>query len=139
MKGIISTLFFVGIISIAANAASKPSPMRGWKVSKVLDAYVRSVSAGESQLVEHLFRDDLEYYVNDRAERHSKKEMVKFLKSMKGHTYDCETAYSVLDETTTNCLAKMTMRFQTFTRTDYIYLSSTDEGWKVCKILVGNS
>jgi len=139
MKGIISTLFFVGIITIAANAASKPSPMRGWKVSKVLDAYVRSVSAGESQLVEHLFTDDLEYYVNDRAERHSKKEMVKFLKSMKGHTYDCETACSVLDETTTNCLAKMTMRFQTFTRTDYIYLSSTDEGWKVCKILVGNS
>lgn len=138
MKGIISTLFFVGIISIAANAASKPSPMRGWKVFQVLDAYVKSVSAGESQLVEHLFTDDLEYYVNDRAERHSKKEIVKFLKSIKGHTYDCETSYSVLDETTTNCLAKMTMRFQTFTRTDYIYLSSTDEGWKVRKILVGN-
>lgn len=139
MKGIISTLFCVGIISIAVNAASKPSPMRGWKAAKVLDAYVKSVTAGESQLVEHLFTDDLEYYVKDGEGRKSKKEVIKFLKSMKGHTYDCETSYSVLDETTTNCLAKMTMQFQTFTRTDYIYLSSTDEGWKVCKILVGNS
>ncbi|MNE57690.1 putative lumazine-binding protein [compost metagenome] len=139
MKRIVSTLFFACIISIVASAASKPSPMRDWKVSKVVDAYVKSVSEGESQLVEHFFANDFEYYLNDRKERYSKKEIVRFLKSMTGHTYDCVTDYSILDENSTTCLAKMTMHFQTFIRTDYIYLSSTDEGWKVCKILVGHS
>jgi len=137
MKRITTTLLFIWAMGIVANAASKPNPMRTWNAAKIIDTYVKTVSEGEVQWVEHLFTNDVEYQTDGRHERHGKKEIVRFLKTMAGHTYDCVTRYSVLDEDATACMAKMTMQFETFTRTDYIYLSATDDGWKIRKILVG--
>lgn len=130
-------LSLTGLSSILLSAGPKPNPMGGWNADKVMDNYVKTVSEGKTQWVEHLFTNDVEYQTDGRNERHGKKEILKFLKAMTGNRYDCVAQYRVLDEDATACIAKMTMQFETFTRTDYIYLSATNDGWKIRKILVG--
>lgn len=58
-----------------------------------------------------------------------------FLKATKGLKYDCKTSYEILDEAGQTCIAKTTMKFDNFTRVDYITLSKSQDGWQVSKVL----
>ncbi|MDF2851415.1 MAG: hypothetical protein K0S31_2100 [Sphingobacterium multivorum] len=136
MNKITILLLLICALNMAGYATSKPNPMRTWNAGEVMEAYVKTVSQGEPEWVEHLFMDYFEYYLHATNERYTKKHFVKFLKSMSGYRYDCKTDYTVLDENASACIAKMTMQFENFTRTDYIYLRATQSGWQVSKVLV---
>ena len=63
------------------------------------------------------------------------KKRLKFLKNTKGCKFDCHTKSQILDETGKSCVAKATMKFNHFTRVDYITLNKTIDGWKVSKVV----
>ncbi|MCW8311148.1 nuclear transport factor 2 family protein [Sphingobacterium thalpophilum] len=139
MKKTLVLLLLIWAGISAVHATSKSSPLRTWNAVSVIGAYVNTISIGDVQWVEHLFTDDFDYHLDKTKQRYSKKQFVKFLKSMADHSYDCVTEFALLDETPVACMAKMTLQFETFTRTDYIYMLSTAEGWKISKILVSHA
>lgn len=53
-------LSLTGLSSILLSAGPKPNPMGGWNADKVMDNYVKTVSEGKTQWVEHLFTNDVE-------------------------------------------------------------------------------
>lgn len=130
----IATLFTLAF-GFNASAAEKANPLKNLDATKIALTYVEAISLGNTEFNKHLFTSDFEYRnaINDQVS--SRSEYLAFLKANKGLKYNCETSYEILDQAGTTSVAKSTMKFEKFTRVDYITMVQTVDGWKVSKVV----
>ncbi|MFD1772294.1 nuclear transport factor 2 family protein [Sphingobacterium suaedae] len=137
MKKIVTSIAaaLIMITSLNAFAAEKANPLKNVESAKIITTYLEATTLGSVDMNKFLFSEDFEYRNTANGDTFGKKEYTKFLKAHKGITFDCETAYEILDQSGQACVAKATMKFANFTRVDYITLDQTEDGWKVSKVV----
>ncbi|QBQ42879.1 hypothetical protein E2P86_17740 [Sphingobacterium psychroaquaticum] len=137
MKRTVTTIAaaFIMIASFSSFAAEKANPLRNLDSKNIVLSYLEATTAGNVVWNKHLFAEDFTYSNVANGDNFSKKQYRAFLKATKGLKYDCTTTYEILDEAGQTCMAKATMKFDNFTRVDYITLSKSQEGWQVSKVL----
>ncbi|WDF69454.1 nuclear transport factor 2 family protein [Sphingobacterium oryzagri] len=123
------------IATLSSFAAENFNPLKHVATAKILTTYLEATTLGSTDLNKFLFADDFEYRNSANGDSFNKKEYTAFLKAHKGIQFDCETTYEILDESGQACVAKATMKFENFTRVDYITLNQSEEGWKVSKVV----
>ncbi len=123
------------IATFSSFAAENFNPLKHVATAKILTTYLEATTLGSTDLNKFLFADDFEYRNSANGDSFNKKEYTAFLKAHKGIQFDCETTYEILDESGQACVAKATMKFENFTRVDYITLNQSEEGWKVSKVV----
>ncbi|AMR30205.1 hypothetical protein A0256_01610 [Mucilaginibacter sp. PAMC 26640] len=64
----------------------------------------------------------------------SKKEMMDFFKADKNVEQSCTTSTSIVESNADVKLVKVDMKFQEFTRTNYVTLANTGDGWKITNV-----
>lgn len=138
MKTIITTtltlcMSFTMFCSLAAESAN---PLKNRKTTEILAYYVEAITLGNLDFNNQLFTNDFEYQnTSNSPQKINKKTYVNYLKQNKGLKYDCKTTYHILDETSDTCIAKAVMKFEHFTRIDYITLRRGTENWQVSKVV----
>jgi len=133
MKKILSTIATAFLIMISLSSFANPLKEKDSKV--IITSYVEAITLGSDVYNKYLFCDDFEYSNTANRDKFNKRQYLKFLKNTKGCKFDCHTKYQILDETGKSCVAKATMKFNHFTRVDYISLNKTIDGWKVSKVV----
>jgi len=99
-----------------------------------LDHYVAVTTEGESAGVEQLFAKDFNQKVQSaNAKTNSRDEVVKYLKKQKGEKLNCALSTEILEESVDYMVAKVTLKFENFTKTDLVTLEREGSGWKVSK------
>ena len=99
-----------------------------------LDHYVAVTTEGESAGVEQLFAEDFNQKIQaSNAQNHSRNEVVKSLKKQKGEKLNCAVSTDILGESTDYMVAKVTLKFENFTKTDLVTLERVGNNWKVSK------
>ncbi|MGE8379445.1 MAG: nuclear transport factor 2 family protein [Sphingobacterium sp.] len=99
-----------------------------------LDHYVAVTTEGESAGVEQLFAKDFNQKVQSaNAKTNSRDEVVKYLKKQKGEKLNCAVSTEILEESVDYMVAKVTLKFENFTKTDLVTLEREGSGWKVSK------
>ena len=131
---IASVLFTVMTLSTSANAATY-NPLKEKDSKAIITTFIETITSGSDLYNKYLFTADFEYKNSANNHQFTKSQYLGFLKQTKGFKYNCETEYQILDEVGKSCVAKAIMRFENFTRVDYITLNKTDEGWKVSKVV----
>ncbi|WP_426790661.1 nuclear transport factor 2 family protein [Sphingobacterium sp. WOUb80] len=99
-----------------------------------LDHYVAVTTEGESAGVEQLFAEDFSQKIQaSNAQNHSLNEVVKSLKKQKGEKLNCTVSTDILEESADYMVAKVTLKFENFTKTDLVTLERVGNDWKVSK------
>lgn len=137
MKKTIATITtaVIMLLSFSSNAAEIENPLKDHNSVNLVNVYLEAITLGSTDLNKYLFADDFEYRNTSNNDSFNKRQYTNYLKENKGVTFDCQTAYEILDESGQACVAKATMTFDTFTRVDYITLSQNEDGWKVSKVV----
>ncbi|WP_270087997.1 nuclear transport factor 2 family protein [Sphingobacterium sp. SYP-B4668] len=138
MKNIIKPLVtaLLLVTTLSSFAMEKVNPLKNLNSMSIVKTYLQATTLGNIDFNEHLFATDFQYQTTTNLEvKTNKKQYCAFLKANKGLTYDCETAYEILDESGDCCVAKATMKFKNFTRIDYITLCRTQGTWQVSKVV----
>lgn len=137
MKSTITTIAtaLLVISTFSSFASTKHNPLKKLSSFSIINTYLEATTTGNNELNKFLFADDFEYRNSMHKKSYGKKEYTGFLKKNKGLKYDCVTQYEILDESGDACIAKATMTFKNFTRTDYITLNRDNDGWKVSKVV----
>ncbi|PRD48630.1 hypothetical protein [Sphingobacterium haloxyli] len=130
----IATAFIV-LTSFNSFAAKKVNPLRDLNSINIVLTYLEAATAGSIEFNKFLFSDDFEYRNTANNVCYNKKTYTSFLKKNKGLRFNCETTYEMLDECGKACVAKAIMKFDNFTRIDYITLNHSQDGWKVSKVV----
>lgn len=136
MKTTLTTIAtaFIIVTSFSSFAAEKPNPLKSAASDKVVTTYLEATTLGSIDMNKFLFADDFEYRNVNNDECVNKKQYTKFLHANKGIQFNCETSYDILSQDGKVCMAKATMKFDNFTRVDYITLNKSEDGWKVSKV-----
>ncbi|CAM3646022.1 nuclear transport factor 2 family protein [Sphingobacterium prati] len=97
-----------------------------------LDHYVAVTTAGESAGVEQLFAEDFNQKIQaTNTQSHSRDAVIKSLKKQKGEKLNCVVSTDILEESAGYMIAKVTMKFEDFTKTDLLTLVREGNDWKV--------
>ncbi|TCR11367.1 putative lumazine-binding protein [Sphingobacterium sp. JUb78] len=96
-----------------------------------IDHYVAVMTAGQSAGVEQLFTSDFKQKVQASEDKtNSRSEVVSFLKKQKGEQLNCKISTTILQESVEYMIAKVTMEFENFTKTDLVTLVNEGGNWK---------
>ncbi|OFV19326.1 hypothetical protein HMPREF3127_05105, partial [Sphingobacterium sp. HMSC13C05] len=99
-----------------------------------LEHYVAVTTAGETAGVEQLFAEDFNQKIQaSNAQSNSRSEVVKSLKKQKGEKLNCTVSTDILEESADYMVAKVTLKFENFTKTDLVTLERVGNDWKVSK------
>ncbi|MGJ1195528.1 hypothetical protein ACR777_00190 [Sphingobacterium spiritivorum] len=138
MKTIIKTIAtaLLLITSFSSFANENPDPLKNMNSMAIVRTFLEASTLGQATLNEELLAKDFQYYSASAPDiTYNKKQYSEFLKSTKGLKYNCKTSYQILDESGNHCVAKVIMKFDTFTRVDYITLNRSTDSWKVSKVV----
>lgn len=65
---------------------------------------------------------------------YGKKQMLDFLSKIKNVEEDCITSTSTFESNTNVTVVKVDMQFSTFTRSNYVTIANTGNGWKIINV-----
>ena len=99
-----------------------------------LEHYVAVTTEGESAGVEQLFSEDFNQKIQaSNAQSYSRSAVIKSLKKQKGEQLNCQVSTQVIEESAYYMVAKVTLKFEDFTKTDLVTLVREGNGWKLSK------
>jgi len=142
MKALVKTFTAAALIAVSTFAMAAEGP--GAKATKAdvnlstadlaLDHYVVVTTAGESAGVEQLFAEDFNQKIQaSNTQSNSRSGVVKLLKKQKGEKLNCTVSIDILEESADYMVAKVTLKFENFTKTDLVTLERVGNDWKVSK------
>jgi len=142
MKTLVKT--FVAAALIAVSTFAMAAEGSGAKATKAnvnlftadfaLEHYVAVTTEGESAGVEQLFAEDFNQKIQStNTQSNSRSEVVKCLKKQKGEKLNCTVSTAIIEESADYMVAKVTLKFENFTKTDLVSLERVGNDWKVSK------
>ncbi|MGJ1193302.1 nuclear transport factor 2 family protein [Sphingobacterium siyangense] len=142
MKALVKTFAAAALIAVSTFAMAAEGP--GAKTTKAninlstadfaLEHYVAVTTAGESAGVEQLFANDFNQKIQaTNVQSNSRSEVVKSLKKQKGEKLNCRVSTAIIEESADYMVAKVTLKFENFTKTDLVTLERVGNDWKVSK------
>jgi len=142
MKTLVKTFAAAALIAVSTFARAAEGP--GSKSAKAnvnlstadfaLEYYVAVTTQGESAGVEQLFAEDFSQKVQSaNAKTNSRSALIKSLKKQKGEKLNCTVTTDILEESADYMVAKVTLKFEDFTKTDLVTLVREGNVWKVSK------
>jgi len=140
MKTLVKTFAAAALIAVSTFAMAAEGP--GSKLAKAnvnlstadfaLEHYVAVTTEGESAGVEQIFASDFSQKVQaSNAKTNSRDQVVKSLKKQKGEKLNCTVTTDIIEESADYMVAKVTMKFENFTKTDLVTLVREGNNWKV--------
>ncbi|QIH35516.1 nuclear transport factor 2 family protein [Sphingobacterium sp. DR205] len=140
MNTLVKTFVAAALIAVSTFAMAAEGP--GSKTVKAnvnlstadfaLDHYVAVTTVGESAGVEQLFAEDFSQKVQSaNAKTNSRDQVVKYLKKQKGEKLNCVVSTDIIEESADYMVAKVTLKFEDFTKTDLVTLVREGNNWKV--------
>ncbi|WP_156167660.1 nuclear transport factor 2 family protein [Sphingobacterium sp. Ag1] len=139
MKTLVKTFAAAALIAVStfAMAAEGPGAKTNVNLSTAdfaLEHYVAVTTEGESVGVEQLFAADFNQKIQaTNAQSNSRSEVVKSLKKQKGEKLNCTVSTDIIEESADYMVAKVTLKFENFTKTDLVTLERVGNDWKVSK------
>jgi hypothetical protein len=142
MKTLVKTFAAAALIAVSTFAMAAEGP--GTKSAKAninlstadfaLEHYVAVTTEGESAGVEQLFAEDFNQKIQaSNGQSNSRSEVVKSLKKQKGEKLNCTVSTDILEESADYMVAKVTLKFENFNKTDLVTLERVGNNWKVSK------
>ncbi|RKE52770.1 nuclear transport factor 2 family protein [Sphingobacterium detergens] len=140
MKALVKTFAAAALIGVSTFAMAAEGP--GSKSAKAnvnlstadfaFEHYVAVTTEGESAGVEQLFAEDFSQKIQtSNAQSHSREAVVKSLKKQKGEKLNCTVTTDIIEESVDYMIAKVTLKFENFTKTDLVTLVREGNSWKV--------
>lgn len=101
-----------------------------------LNHYIEVVSQGKVAQIEQLFDEQFTYSISNqgKVKAHNRKDLIDYLKEGKYIVQDCITSYELIEQTDDYSLARVEMKYDNFTKVDYVTLSRGIDGWKVSQV-----
>ncbi len=135
MKTLVKTFAAAALITISTFSVAATDPGKALNLSTAdlaIDSYVSVMTEGASQGIEKLFAQEFNQKIQGKSVRtNSRSEVISFLKKQKGEKLNCSTHTEVLEESENYMVARITMKFDNFVKTDVVTLVNESGIWKV--------
>ena len=130
----------LGLIAVitfgAASAKSNPTAAEKFSVNYALTSYVNALTLGQNGAVSNVLDNDFKFTMLNGKSMVSwnKDQMLESLKTTADIKQDCKSTVTISESNSNITVAKVTLEYPGFTRTNYVTVASTTDGWKITSI-----
>ena len=120
-------------LTYAEQPISKPEKFTS---NYTLKAYVDAIFYGKVKGVAQIIDDDAKFTIQ-RGETiiiQNKAQILQAMKRLENVQQDCEITQSIVQMLPNQIIAKIDMKYQAFTRSNFVTLSESGAGWKVSRV-----
>lgn len=103
-----------------------------YAVTTYIDAFIYGKIAGLEEILDANVK--LTTSRGNSIITYNKMDIVHMLKSTKDVEQNCKTSYSVIENLPSQVIVKVNMKYNAFTRINYVTMAQTGKGWKVTNI-----
>lgn len=123
------------LISVCAFAADDATAKK-LKIDYTLDTYVEAMANGKLDGLKDILTEDMKYEVTrgDKVINYTKAQLLSSLKESENVIQNCSTDYSLERINSSQAIMKVSMKYESFTKINYINLDKTEAGWQITKI-----
>ena len=104
-----------------------PNAIKGFQ-----EAFVNGKIKGFSELLD----DNVKFTVSrgDKVITYNKDETMESLRKSANTVQNCETSHEIVETLPNQAVVKISMKYETFTRENYVTLTESDAGWKITHV-----
>lgn len=123
--------FLLVVFAVKAGTRTEKFSMK-YTISTFVDAFAHGKISGLAQILDDKVK--LTSSRGDKVLTYNKADILKMLKTIQGVEQNCKTDYSMIENLPGQIMMKVNMVYSSFTKSNYVTLSQTAEGWKVINI-----
>jgi hypothetical protein len=128
----------LGLALLVAGIATAANKQTASVLSKndVLNIYVNAIVHGKIDGVENILSNDIKQSIfrGEKEFKLDKKQILESLKATENIEQGCTFNTVIVDETDKGMVVKLTMKYEGYTRTNFVTISTNKAAFKITKI-----
>lgn len=106
------------------------------RMDYAVKAYIDAISSGKVKAFAEIVDKDAKFTISrgEKIINYTRSEMLGFMKNSENVVQNCETDYTVVEQTSSQAIVKVTMKYEAFSRINYITIAQTNNGWKITNV-----
>lgn len=135
LKNLTAAVLVALTVSASAFAADETASKK-WTVNDAVSTYIGAVANGELGSIAEVLDKNVKFTSTRGSEvvNHNKAQVLELLKVGADVKQNCSTEVSVIGSTPTQQIVKVTMKYDGFSKIEYLNLSNTENGWKITSV-----
>lgn len=133
LKTITAALLIVLSTSAFAKDDTKSEKLN---INYALKAYIDAVAHGKINGLNEVMDKDVKF-TSTRGQQiinHDRNQILNSLKHLQNVEQNCSTEFSIIESTPTQSVVKVTMKYDGFSKINYLSMSNTGKGWKIVSV-----
>ena len=130
-------LISIMLLLVAGNVMATTKPGEGvYTRTHAVNTYVAAMVSGKLDGLGDVVDPSAKFTTlqGKKLVSSNKKEMMDFLEKIKNIEEDCTIGTSMVENNTEIAVVKVDMQFKTFTRSNYVTIANTGNGWKIINV-----
>lgn len=133
LKSITAALLIVLSTSAFAKDDTKAEKLN---INYALKTYIDAVTHGKIEGLSEVMDKDVKFTTTRGAQiiSYNKNQMLESIKSLQNVEQNCTTDYSIVESTPTQSIVKVTMKYEGFSKINFLNMANTGKGWKIVSV-----
>lgn len=129
-------LFLLAAFNNLSKAALPDKTREKITVNNAISGFINAFCHGKIKGFRQLLDDDVKATILRGTEimTYNKLEILEWLAPTNNIEQNCQTSYSIIESIPHETVVKVVMKYENFTRENYITLTESNEGWKIVHI-----
>ena len=136
MKTLKSIMLGLALLFAFGAAKATDKPAQALSKNDVLEMYTNAVIHGKIDGVENILANDVEYnmYRGEKLFTMNKQSILNSFKASENVEQVCKYTTAIVEDNEDGMVVKLTMKYDTYVRTNLITISLKRSDWKITKI-----
>ncbi len=133
LKSLTAALLIIFSASAFANDETKSNKLQ---MDYAIHTYIEAVNNGKIKDLPSVLDPDVKFTFTKGKEikNYGKTEIMESLKSSENIVQNCQTDYSVIESNPAQAIVKVTMKYENFSKINFVTLNNTSKGWKIITV-----
>jgi hypothetical protein len=136
MKTLKSVTLALALLVTCSFAKANDVPSENLTKTHAINTYVDAMTRGRvgdlSQIIDPSAKFSMQR--GSSVMNFNKKQMTDYLKNQKNIEQSCTTSTKIVEENGDTAVVKVDMNFEHFTRSNYVTIANTGDGWKITNV-----
>jgi hypothetical protein len=133
LKALLAATFMA--LSICTFAGEDPNS-QNLSMDYALKTYINAFTSGKVKGFSEILDSDVKFTVarGQKIVSYSKSEMLNIMRNSENITQNCITDYSIVEQSATQAIVKVNMKYDSFSKVNYVTMAQTKKGWKITNV-----
>lgn len=136
MKTLTTLLTATFMVFSLSSFANQEPEVQKLSMDYALKTYIDAITSGKVKGLADILDNDVKFTVTrgEKIINYSRSEMLNSLKGTQNVVQNCSTDYAIVEQSASQAIVKVTMKYDAFSRINYVTMAQTNKGWKITNV-----